>query len=125
MLKAKDRITKFIRECIEEEISYRKKREKVKESVKKALGDIISERKKDKKKSETSKKDFVLKMLKNKKYKNSYLAYSLWHPKNKAEKNTYRSLFSKKLSGKKDADGNKRAFTDDEIDSLYNLLKNK
>lgn len=55
-------------------------------------------------------------------YKNSTLAYNLWHPKNKSEKDTCRSLFSKKVNGTPDDDGVVRQFDDKEITKLYDML---
>jgi hypothetical protein len=67
----------------------------------------------------------VMNMLKDDKYDHAYLAYQLWHPKDDNEKDTYRSLFSKKATGKPDNDGAVRSFTDDEITKLYELIRNK
>lgn len=68
----------------------------------------------------------VMKMLGDEKFEHAYLAYKLWHPKDQSEKDTYRSLFSKKYTGKPDADGTVRHFTAKEINGLYNILtKNK
>ena len=64
----------------------------------------------------------VMKMLGDEKFEHAYLAYKLWHPKDQGEKDTYRSLFSKKYTGKPDADGTIRHFTAKEINKLYNLL---
>ena len=70
------------------------------------------------------KRKAVMNMLKNDKYDHAYFAYQLWHPKDDNEKDTYRSLFSKKATGKPDADGAVRQFTDDEITKLYELMRN-
>ena len=67
----------------------------------------------------------VMNMLKDDKYDHAYLAYQLWNPKDDNEKDTYRSLFSKKATGKPDNDGAVRSFTDDEITKLYELIRNK
>lgn len=64
----------------------------------------------------------VMKMLRDEKYDHAYLAYKLWHPKDQSEKDTYRSLFSKKFTGKPDADGTVRQFTTKEINRLYSIL---
>ena len=71
------------------------------------------------------KRKAVMNMLKDDKYDHAYLAYQLWHPKDDNEKDTYRSLFSKKATGKPDNDGAVRSFTDDEITKLYELIRNK
>lgn len=69
------------------------------------------------------KRKAVMNMLKDEKYDHATLAYSLWHPKNKSEEDTYRSLFSKKANGTPDADGSVRSFNEDEINKLYELLR--
>ena len=71
------------------------------------------------------KRKAVMNLLKDDKYDHAYLAYQLWHPKDDNEKDTYRSLFSKKATGKPDNDGAVRSFTDDEITKLYELIRNK
>lgn len=69
------------------------------------------------------KRKAVMNMLKDDKYDHAYLAYQLWHPKDDNEKDTYRSLFSKKATGKPDNDGAVRSFTDEEITKLYELIR--
>ena len=69
------------------------------------------------------KRKAVMNMLKDEKYDHAYLAYKLWHPKDDNEKDTYRSLFSKKATGKPDNDGAVRHFTDEEITKLYELMR--
>lgn len=69
------------------------------------------------------KRKAVMSMLQDEKYDHAYLAYQLWHPKDDNEKDTYRSLFSKKATGKPDADGAVRYFTDEEITKLYELMR--
>ena len=71
------------------------------------------------------KRKAVMNLLKDDKYDHAYLAYQLWNPKDDNEKDTYRSLFSKKATGKPDNDGAVRSFTDDEITKLYELIRNK
>lgn len=71
------------------------------------------------------KRKAVMNLLQDDKYDHAYLAYQLWHPKDDNEKDTYRSLFSKKATGKPDNDGAVRSFTDDEITKLYELIRNK
>lgn len=69
------------------------------------------------------KRKAVMNMLKDEKYDHAYLAYQLWHPKDEGEKDTYRSLFSKKATGKPDNDGVVRSFTDEEVTKLYELMR--
>ena len=53
------------------------------------------------------------------------MAYDLWHPKDQGEKDTLRSLFSKKATGKPDNDGAIRKFSDEEINKLYQMIRKK
>lgn len=114
-------IQRIINKCVQEEIRHKINKPLFKKNLMKNNEYAINEKKTSKKAQD---RKTVLSLLKNKKYKNSYLAYKLWHPKDKDEKDTYRSLFSKKASGKPDANGNVRQFTDDEITKLYELLRN-
>lgn len=72
------------------------------------------------------KRDYVLRILRGEtgdKFNHAELARSLWHPSDKSEEDTYRSLFSKKVTGKPDRDGSIRSFDDSEINKLYELLR--
>ena len=62
-------------------------------------------------------------MLKDTKFNHAELARNLWHPKDKGEEDTYRSLFSKKANGTPDNDGAIRHFDDEEINKLYQILR--
>lgn len=78
---------------------------------------------------EYSKKDInrkrkaVMRALQTNGVKKSDLAYALWKPKNQSDKDRQRSEFSKKANGTPDADGAVRQFTDDEINSLYQMVR--
>lgn len=48
----------------------------------------------------------------------------LWHPEDDAEEDELRSLFSKKLHHKENDNGSIYDFTDEEINSLYNIKGN-
>lgn len=72
-----------------------------------------------------TKRKNVMSMLGDDKFNHAELMRHLYHPKDKSEEDTYRSLFSKKATGKPDADGAVRHFTDDEINSLYELLRQR
>ena len=65
----------------------------------------------------------VMKMLKDNKYNHAQLAYAIWNPKDQSERDTYRSLFSKMVTGTPDADGNVRQFSDEDVTKLYQLLR--
>ena len=65
----------------------------------------------------------VMKMLKDNTYNHVQLAYAIWNPKDQSERDTYRSLFSKMVTGTPDADGNVRQFSDEDVTKLYQLLR--
>ena len=71
------------------------------------------------------KRKAVMNMLKDDKFNHAELMRHIYHPRDKGEEDTYRSLFSKKATGKPDADGVVRHFTDQEITKLYELLREK
>lgn len=119
----KRNIHQIVQECILEMQIENVVRQTINETINKKPKKYITE----KKNSEGGgKRKQVMKMLGDEKFEHAYLAYKLWHPKDQSEKDTYRSLFSKKYTGKPDADGTVRHFTTKEINKLYNLLtKNK
>lgn len=69
------------------------------------------------------KRKAVMNMLKDDKFNHAELMRAIYHPKDKGEEDTYRSLFSKKATGKPDADGSVRQFDDSEITKLYQILR--
>lgn len=71
------------------------------------------------------KRNAVMKSLKDDKFNHAELMRQLWHPKDQGDEDTLRSLFSKMATGKPDADGNIRKFDDEEINQLYQLMRNK
>lgn len=110
----------MVSEEIKRQALYGKVRSIVKEELYKAHRNIVNEDD-----SMEIKRKTVMNLLKDEKYKDSSLAYDLWKPKDQSEKDTFRSLFSKKATGEPDADGNVRHFTDEEITKLYELLRKK
>ena len=117
-------IKSIIRESVEEITLRNHVRSIVSEEVHKLFEKkAINESEGEKDKSSAIKRKAVMTMLKDDKYDHAYLAYQLWHPKDNNEKDTYRSLFSKKATGKPDADGAVRSFTDEEITKLYELMR--
>ena len=117
----KNEIKSLIRESLEERSLRKHVRSIVSEEVNKLVRRrLVNE---DERGDANIKRKAVMNMLKNGKYDHAYLAYQLWHPKDDNEKDTYRSLFSKKATGKPDNDGAVRSFTDEEITKLYELLR--
>lgn len=117
----KNEIKNIIRESIEE----KELRNRVRNIVSEEIHKIFEKRKinEAEKGNSVIKRKAVMNMLKDDKYDHAYLAYQLWHPKDDNEKDTYRSLFSKKATGKPDNDGAVRSFTDEEITKLYELIR--
>lgn len=122
----KDKIKSMLKESIEEGMQRKYIRSIVSESVYKMRGKKLMESGLNESEGDdniTIKRNTVMKMLKNEKYNHAFLAYQLWHPKDDDEKATYRSLFSKMSTGKPDADGVVRHFSDDEITKLYQMMR--
>lgn len=116
-------LNKHIKSVIKETLL----KEKIKKVVLQEARNMILE--KDGKKTKSTKNDAKLKSvvsaLKDPKYNHAQLAYSLYKPKDQSEKDTYRSLFSKKVHNKPDSDGNIRKFNTEEINKLYQLINKK
>ena len=68
------------------------------------------------------KRNAVMKALKDPKYNHAQLAYSLWPD---MDKDTARSLFAKMANGTPDNDGVVRHFSDEDINSLYQLIRKR
>lgn len=68
------------------------------------------------------KRNAVMKALKDPKYNHAQLAYALWP---NMDKDTARSLFAKMANGTPDNDGVIRHFSDEDVNSLYQLIRKK
>ena len=118
----RNEIRQMIRESVQHAMLRKYVRSIVSEQVNKAFRSrLVNEA--DESGESAIKRKAVMGMLQDKKFDHAYLAYQLWHPKDDSEKDTYRSLFSKKATGKPDNDGAVRSFTDDEITKLYELMR--
>lgn len=117
----KKQIDDILRSKIDETIIRNKVRNIVKEEVYKYANQIISEANDN----VDMKRKAVMNMLKDDKFNHAELMRHIYHPRDKGEEDTYRSLFSKKATGKPDTDGSVRHFTDQEITKLYELLREK
>lgn len=116
----KNQIDEMLRSKINEAIVRNKVRDIVKEEVYRYTNGLISEAN-----DVDMKRKAVMNMLKDDKFNHAELMRHIYHPRDKGEEDTYRSLFSKKATGKPDADGSVRHFTDQEITKLYELLREK
>lgn len=116
----KKQIDRMLRSKINETIVRNKVRDIVKEEVYRYANCLVSEAN-----DVDMKRKAVMNMLKDDKFNHAELMRHIYHPRDKGEEDTYRSLFSKKATGKPDADGSVRHFTDQEITKLYELLREK
>lgn len=114
----KKKLDTLISDKINEAIMYNKIHNIVSEEMKKYQKHLVTEAD-----SIEMKRKAVMNMLKDGKYNHAELMRSIYHPKDKGEEDTYRSLFSKKATGKPDADGSVRHFDDSEITKLYQILR--
>lgn len=113
---------KNIQKLISESVDYVLKKQQVRNMVLEEFRRQLHED--DNNDSSTDmKRKAVMKKLKDPKYNHAQLAYSLYHPKDQSEKDTVRSLFSKKATGNPDNDGAIRHFDDEEINSLYQMIR--
>ena len=123
----KFQLNRYIKNVVRESIEEFSLRNHVRDIISEEVHKVLSKRRinesEDDGGSISIKRRTVMGMLKDDKYDHAYLAYKLWHPKDDGEKDTYRSLFSKKANGTPDADGAIRHFSDDEITKLYELMR--
>lgn len=113
----------IIKECIKKEIRNKLIYENVKNIVEEEVKQYVKAKINEDEISKNSKRKSVMNMLKDTKFNHAELARNLWHPKDKGEEDTYRSLFSKKANGTPDNDGAIRHFDDEEINKLYQILR--
>ena len=128
--KLKNKIKPLVKECVRQialEESYSSLRKLIREQAQDYLSNhYLTEADKEKKKKKyTMKRNAVMKLLKKDMYDHAPLAYALYNSRDKSEKATARSLFSKKATGTPDDDGQIRQFNDEEINKLYSMLKTK
>ena len=119
----REQLKEQIKGIINESIDEIKTRAYVKKVVTEVVNEMTKSKLNEADGNAMIKRKAVMTMLKDDKYDHAYLAYQLWHPKDDNEKDTYRSLFSKKATGKPDNDGAVRTFTDEEITKLYELIR--
>lgn len=110
-----------INEAIDAFITEMKFRNIVRKIISEKIYKILSEDNNEYDDEDTQiKRNTVMKLVQKDIVKNSELAYKIWPD---MDKDTARSLFSKKVSGEPDNEGNIRKFTNDEISQLYELLR--
>lgn len=123
----KDLIRECIKEIVESSLLTEDDKPKKKDDGKEKKGYIGANGKfvpfKKSKVSNDPTRTHVLKLLNQDDMLNhAELARKLWHPQNQKEEDTARSLFSKKATGKPDADGKRRSFSDAEISKLNAII---
>ena len=116
-----DKVYKIIQECITEAV----KKEIFKNRIKKIIKEEYAKLNEEGEQLGDIKRKAVMNTLKDPKFNHAQLAYNLYHPKDQSEKDTVRSLFSKKATGKPDNDGAVRNFSDEEINKLYQMIKKR
>ena len=116
-----DKAYKIIQECITEAV----KKEIFKNRIKKIIKEEYAKLNEEGEQLGDMKRKAVMNTLKDPKFNHAQLAYNLYHPKDQSEKDTVRSLFSKKATGKPDNDGAVRNFSDEEINKLYQMIKKR
>ena len=116
-----DKAYKIIQECITEAV----KKEICKHRIKKIIKEEYAKLNEEGNQTGDMKRNAVMKALKDPKYNHAQLAYALGHPKNQSEKDTLRSDFSKKATGTPDNDGVVRHFNDEDINTLYQLIRKR
>ena len=116
-----NKVYRIIQECITEAV----KKEIQKQRIAKIIKEEYAKLNEKSNQSIDIERKYVMSSLKDPKYKHSQLSYALDHPKNKSEKATSRSKFSKKASGKPDNDGAIRSFSDEEINQLYQMMRKR
>ena len=129
-MEKQDILENYIRRIVNDFIQEAKKENAIRKVIRKTVNEMLDKMNEDKaddkdgdSESMRIKRNTVMKLLRNDRLKNSTFAYDIWHPKDQSDKDTARSLFSKKVNGTPDADGNVREFTDEEISKLYELLR--
>lgn len=115
----------IISKCIDEGIERVQMKNKLKSMIRKEFGRLTEDDKVKQSQMVTRKRTAVKKLLKDPKFNHAQLAYALYKPKNQGEKDTARSLFSKKATGTPDTDGVVREFDSAEVNKLYQMLRKR
>ena len=110
---------------IQDYITEAVKKEIYKNRIKQIIKEEYAKLNEKSNQSGDTKRKAVMAALKDPKFNHAQLAYDLYHPKDQGEKDTVRSLFSKKASSKPDNDGAIRSFSDEEINKLYQMIRKR
>ena len=122
MKQIKEHIDKIVKNVINEMLHEQKQKnvqKKLAENITNKVMKSINEANND------NKRNAVMKALKDNVYKHSEIAYKLYDCHSQSEKDTARSLFSKKFRQEPDDDGQVRTFDDNEVNKLYNMIRQR
>lgn len=103
-------------------IMLERRKAQIKQIIKEELTRYFSNQNINEAESTDQKKNAVMSMLKNDLFSHATLAYQLFPD---MDKDTARSYFSKLYRQEKEPDGTIRSFSDDQINKLYQLLRQK
>lgn len=101
-----------------DEVMENKRRQRISKIVSEAIKRVVNEAEDD----SDMKRNAVMKSLKDPKFNHAQLAYSLWPD---MDKDTARSLFAKMANGTPDNDGVVRHFSDEDVNSLYQMIRKR
>ena len=109
-----------IRQIIEESVRSTIKEQMYKQRISNIVSEELRRALNEEEDSSEMKRNAVIKALKNPKYNHAQLAYKLWPH---MDKDTARSLFAKMANGTPDNDGVIRHFSNEDINSLYQMIR--
>ncbi len=111
-------VKQMIQECVQKVIYENIRRE----HIVNAISENVMRRLYEGEENSDMKRNAVMKALKDPKYNHAQLAYSLWPD---MDKDTARSLFAKMANGTPDNDGVVRNFSDEDVNSLYQMIRKR
>ena len=111
-------IRRIINECVEKTINENIRKQKIARLV----AEDVTRRLFESDDNTDMKRNAVMKALKDPKYNHAQLAYALWPD---MDKDTARSLFAKMANGTPDNDGVVRHFSEEDVNSLYQMIRKK
>lgn len=111
-------IRRMIDECVRRSIRENIMEQRIDSIVSQQISRVLMEEKGD----NAIKRNAVMKALKDPKYNHAQMAYSLWPDMGK---DTARSLFAKMANGTPDDDGVVRSFSDEDVNSLYQMIRKR
>jgi hypothetical protein len=111
-----------VKQMIYESVKRAIEENEIKRNFVKLVSEEVIRRLNEDENSIDMKRNAVMKALKDPKYNHAQMAYSIWPD---MDKDTARSLFAKMANGTPDNDGAIRHFTDEDVNSLYQIIRKK